>query len=76
MSGAAGVATLPDMIEDVAFTEVIPHEDGEYGLFLRESRPWEIKLDPGQAEAVREGLPTAPGGEYHLTLDTEDARPL
>ena len=64
------------MVEDVAFTEIVPHEDGEYGLFLRGSRAWEIKLGPEQAEAVREGLPTAPGGEYHLTLDTKDARPL
>lgn len=71
-----GVATLLHMIEDVAFTEVVPREDGEYGLFLRESRAWEIKLEPGQAEAVREGLPTAPGAEYHLRLDTKDARPL
>lgn len=64
------------MIEDVAFSEVVPHEDGEYGLFLRESQAWEIKLEPGQAEAIREGLPTAPGGEYRLTLDTKNARPL
>ena len=64
------------MIEDVAFTEVVPHGDGEYGVFLRESRAWEIKLEPGQATAIREGLPAAAGGEYHLTLDTEDARPL
>ena len=64
------------MIEDVAFTEVVPREDGEYGLFLRGSRAWEIKLEPGQAEAIRDGLPTALGGEYHLTLDTENARAL
>jgi hypothetical protein len=64
------------MIEDVAFTGVVAHEDGEYGLFLRESRAWEIKLEPPQVEAIREGLPTAPGGEYHLTLDTKDERPL
>jgi hypothetical protein len=69
-------ATLLHMIEDVAITDVVPHEDGAYGLFLRESRAWEIKLQPDQAEAIREGLPTAPGGEYHLTLDTKDARPL
>ena len=71
-----GVATLHHVVEDIAFTEVVPRGDGEYGLFLRESRAWEIKLEPGQAEAIREGLPTSPGGEFHLTLDTKDARPL
>ncbi len=70
------VATLLGVVEDVAFTEVVPHEDGEYGFFLRESQAWEVKLDPGQAEVIREGLPTAPGGEYHLTLETKHARPL
>jgi hypothetical protein len=64
------------MTEDVAFTEVVPHRDGEYGLFLHASRAWEIKLELDQAAAIREGLPAAPGGEYHLTLDTKDARPL
>jgi len=50
------------MIEDIAITEVVPHRDGEYGLFLLESRAWEIKLEPGQAETIREGLATATGG--------------
>ena len=62
------------MIEDIAITEVVPHRDGEYGLFLLESRAWEIKLEPGQAETIREGLATATGGEYNITLDTKDAR--
>lgn len=74
-SEADGVATLLVM-EDVAFTAVMPRQDGDYGLFVRESGPWEIKLQPNQAEAIREGLPTALGGEYHLTLDTKDAHPL
>ncbi|MGZ4372213.1 MAG: hypothetical protein ACXVRK_16600 [Gaiellaceae bacterium] len=64
------------MIEEVAFTEVVPRQDGEYGVFLRGSKAWEVKLEPGQAAAIREGLPTVLGGEYHLTLDTEDAHPL
>jgi hypothetical protein len=71
-----GAATLRRVIEDVAFTVVVPREDGDYGLFLRQSQAWEIKLEPDQARAIIEGLPTALGGEFHLTLDTTNARPL
>jgi len=63
-------------IEDVAFREVVPREDGEYGLFIRDSEAWIIKLEPDLARAVREGLPTALGGEVHVTLDTTNARPV
>ena len=62
--------------EDVAFTEVVPREDGEYGLFIRNSEAWMIKLDPELAKTIREGLPFAPGGEVHVTLDTTNAHPV
>ena len=64
------------LIEDVAFTEVVPREDGDYGLFIRNDEAWILKLEPDQATGIRDALPTAPGGEVHLTIDTTNARPL
>ena len=64
------------MVEEVAFTEVIPRADGEYGLFLRNSRAWEVKLTAELAETIRHGLPTALGGEVRATVDLDEARPV
>ena len=62
MSWVSAVVTLFHMIEDVAFTGVVAHEDGEYGLFLRQSRAWEIKLEPPKPRRFAKGFRPLPEG--------------